>query len=44
MYADKLTKSIKSTIKITERRRKLQNEYNIKIILYQKQSQNQKKV
>ena len=30
MYADKLTKSMKSTIKITERRRKLQNEYNIK--------------
>jgi excinuclease ABC subunit B len=30
MYADKITKSIDSTIKITKRRRKIQNEYNIK--------------
>jgi len=30
MYADKITKSMDSTIKKTQRRRKLQNEYNIK--------------
>lgn len=30
MYADKITKSMKSTIYETNRRRKIQNEYNIK--------------
>ena len=30
MYADKMTKAIKSTVEITEKRRKLQQDYNIR--------------